>query len=165
MSARGAFAPRTRASYRVVRWVRAAVVALLAALAVLIHHETAAIAIGSTSSSAVHLMPHGMLTPSSHAALASATSGHGHGDIALQTVGPAPAAAQAVIGADGPPCSGMAMQHCSSASFEVVKLPAPAQTPVSAGPAPYRGLATGAKAAGAVDRAPPDLSALSQLRI
>jgi hypothetical protein len=50
MTAPGAWPPPTRAAYGVVGWARAAVIALLAALAVLIHHESVAVAIGPTSS-------------------------------------------------------------------------------------------------------------------
>lgn len=164
MTAGGAWAPRTRASHGVVRLARAAVIALLAALAVLIHHETAAAALGPASSSAAHAMTPGMVMADSHPAPVTATSGHAHGSTAAQGAEPT-AATPTMNSADGLACSGMAMQHCSTASFEVVKLAPPAQTPVPWG-LTMHGVATrGPKAAGTVDRAPPDLSVLSQLRI
>lgn len=167
MTARGAWAPRTHAAHGVVRWVRAAVIALFAALAVLIHHETAAAAIGSTTSSAPHVMTPGMVMSGGHAAPATAMSGHGHGpaSTAGQAAESTTAAAPTMSSADGPPCSGMAMQHCSTGSFEVVKLPVPVQTSAPWGLAAPEAVATGPASAGTADRAPPDLSVLSQLRI
>ncbi|GAA3495889.1 hypothetical protein GCM10019016_029900 [Streptomyces prasinosporus] len=165
MTAPGAWAPRSRASHGVVRWARAAVIALLAALAVLIHHETAAAAISSNPSSAAHVMTPGTVMPGNHAAPATGMSGHGHGSAAAQAAEPTAAAVPTKSNADSPPCSGMTMQHCATASFEVVKLAPPTQTPVPWGLAVPVGVATGPKAAGAVNRPPPDLSVLSQLRI
>ncbi|MGA5189251.1 hypothetical protein ACPCSL_22040 [Streptomyces griseoincarnatus] len=165
MAAPGAWAPRIHASHGAVRWARAAVIALLAALAVLIHHETAAAAIGSTPSSAAHVMTPGMVMSGSHAAAATAMSVHGHGSAAAQAAEPTTAAVPTKSNADSPPCSGMTMQHCATASFEVVKLAPPTQTPVPLGLAVPGAAATGPMAAGTVNRAPPDLSVLSQLRI
>lgn len=164
MTARGALAPRTSASRAAVRWARAAVIALLAALAVLIHHETAALAIGPTPSSAAHVMTPGMVMAGNHAAPATAMSGHTHGSAPAQSAAPM-ATAPATNSADGPACSGMAMQHCSTASLEAVKLAAPQQTLASWDVPAHGGVTAGPKAAGTVDRAPPDLSVLSQLRI
>ncbi|GAA1415266.1 hypothetical protein GCM10009601_04630 [Streptomyces thermospinosisporus] len=165
MTAPGAWAPRIHASHGAGRWARAAVIALLAALAVLIHHETAGAAIGSNPSSAAHVMTPGMAMSDSHAAPATAMSGHGHGSAAAQAAEPTTAAVPTKSSADSPPCAGMTMQHCATASFEVVKLPPPMETPVPWGLAVPVGVATGPKAAGTVNRAPPDLSVLSQLRI
>ncbi|WP_435216966.1 hypothetical protein [Streptomyces sp. bgisy034] len=164
MTAPAAWSPRTRASHGAVRWARVVVIALSAALAVLIHHETAAAAIGPASSTAVHLMTPGTAMPGSHEP-APAMSGHRHRITAVQDTASRTVATEAMISADGTPCSGMAVQHCSTGSFETVKLPVPAQTPTSLGLAAYGAVAAGPKAAGTVDRAPPDLSVLSQLRI
>lgn len=165
MPPRGACAPRTHAAHGVVRWVRAAVIALLAALAVLIHHETVAVAIGPTASSATHVMTSGMVMSGGHSAPATAMSGHEHGSTAGQAAEPTMASAPPMSSADGPPCSGVAMQHCSTGSLEVVKVPVPVQTPAPWGlPAPGA-VAAAPHSAGTVDRAPPDLSVLSQLRI
>jgi hypothetical protein len=165
MTAPGAWAPRTRASHGVVRWARAAVIALLAALAVLIHHESAAVAIGPNSSPAAHVMTPGMVMSGSHAARATATSGHGHASAAAHTVKPTADAVPTMISADGPACAGMATQHCSTASLEVVKLAPPARSPAPQGLAAHEAVSSGAKAAATVGRAPPDLAVLSQLRI
>lgn len=164
MTAQGAWTPRTRASHGAVRWARAVVIALSAALAVLIHHETAAAAIGPASSTAVHLMTPGTTMPGSHEP-APAMPGHRHTSTVVQDTMSTTAATQATFSADEMPCSGMGMQHCSTGSLETVKLPIPAQTPTSLGLAVYGAVAAGPKAAGTVDRAPPDLSVLSQLRI
>jgi hypothetical protein len=120
MTAPGAPVPPTRASHGVGRWTRVAVIALLAALAVLVHHETSAV------------------------------------PMAISADGTA---------CDGMACGGTAMQHCSTASLEIVKLAPPAQSPVPQGRAAHDVLTSRAKAAGTTGRAPPDLSVLSQLRI
>ncbi|MDN0199960.1 hypothetical protein [Streptomyces sp. S.PNR 29] len=159
MTARGAWPPRIRASQGVARLARAAVIAVLAAFAVLVHHETAAAAVSSTSASVAHVMTPGMVMADSPVAPASAMSGHAHGSTTVH------AADQTMNSADGLACSGMAMQHCSTASFEVVKLAAPGLTPGQPGLAAHSAVAPGPKAAGTLDRAPPDLSVLSQLRI
>ncbi|MGW2619368.1 hypothetical protein [Streptomyces sp. NPDC001500] len=145
--------------------MRAAVVALLAALAVLIHHETVAVAIGSTPSTAVHVMAPGMTTLAGEAAPTTVMAGQRHGNARHRAVKPARAAAPAELRTDGMSCSGMAMDHCSSASPEVVKVPPPAQSQGSSGLFPHETVTTGPKAVGTVGRAPPDLSVLSQLRI
>ncbi len=169
MNLTGVWAPPTRASHGVVRWARGVVIALLAALAVLIHHESAAVAVGPVSSSAAHIMTPGMVPgmamSGGRAAPSQATTGHGHGSAAAQDAERAPAAGPAMISAEGPACDGMHMPHCSAASLEVVKLAPPAPTPVFQDPAAQEAAASGAKAAGTVGRAPPDLSVLSRLRI
>ena len=143
MTAPGAHAPRTRASHGVVRWTRAAVIALLAALAVLIHHESAGVATEPASAPAAHVMTYGMPMSGGHAAPVRATT----------------------ISAEGAACEGMAMQHCSAASLDVVKLLPPARSPAPQDSAAHEAVTAGTKAAGTVCRAPPDLSVLSQLRI
>lgn len=145
-TARGAWSLRTRASRAAVRWERAAVIALLAAFAVLIHHETPASAIEPTPSSAVHVMTPGMVMAGSHGAPATAVSGHAHGRAPAQAAVPT-ATAPATNSADGPACSSTAMQHCSTASLDVVKLAAPQETPAPWDP-PARGAVTGRPAHG-----------------
>ncbi|QOV33861.1 hypothetical protein IM697_27165 [Streptomyces ferrugineus] len=144
MTAQEACTSRTRASHGAVRWARAAVIALLTAIAVLMHHETTAVPAGSPSSSAAHAAMPGMVTPAGPAA---------------------PSAIPTKSSADDPACSGTAMQHCSAAGLEVVKLPVPLRTFAPGSLAAPGAAATGPKAAGTVERAPPDLSVLSQLRI
>lgn len=174
MTVRGASAPRTDAAYGVVRRVRAAVIALLAALAVLIHHETAAASTGPTVTSALHVMTPGMVAAGGHAAPATAMAGHGHGGTAQhpahagaagQAAEPSDAAAPVTSSTDGPPCSGMAMEHCSTGSLETVKLPMPVPNAVPWGLAAAEAVAAGPKSASRDGRAPPDLSVLSQLRM
>jgi hypothetical protein len=163
MTARAVWALRTRASRGAVRWADAAVIALLAALAVLIHHETAVAATSSTPSSATHVMPPGMAMADSRSA-PEPMPGHAHESGPEQTAEPI-VTAPPMSGAHGQACSGMAMQHCATASFEVVKLVPPTQSRESSGLASYGAVTAAPKIAGAADRAPPDLSVLSQLRI
>ncbi|MGW7456299.1 DUF6153 family protein [Streptomyces sp. NPDC054797] len=61
-------------------------------------------------------------------------------------------------------CASLAMQHCTTTSVEVVKLPVPPQEYAWPSADPYRANARPVSAA-AIGRAPPDLSVLSQLRI
>ena len=133
MTAPGAPVPPTRASHGVGRWTRVAVIALLAALAVLVHHESSAVPIGHAAPVTAMAVP-----------------------MAISADGTA---------CDGMACGGTAMQHCSTASLEIVKLAPPAQSPVPQGRAAHDVLTSRAKAAGTTGRAPPDLSVLSQLRI
>ncbi|WP_406256947.1 DUF6153 family protein [Streptomyces nigra] len=135
------------------------------ALAVLIHHETAATAISPDSSSVGNVMRPGMMMDGDDAAPATAATGHGHHSTSGQATQQTQVAGPAMNNADSPPCSGMAMQHCSTASLEVVKLAPPVQTPERWGLAMPAAVGAGPKAEGTVDRAPPDLSVLSQLRI
>lgn len=165
MTVRGAWAPRTRASHGVVRWASAAVIALLAASAVLIHHETAAAALSPASSPAAHLMMPGMVMAGGDAAPAVESPVHAHHSTSGTSAQPPKAAGSPMTSADATPCSGMAMQHCSTASLEVVKLAPPAQTPERWTLAVPAAVGTGPKAGRTVERAPPDLSVLSQLRI
>ncbi|MGC9539034.1 DUF6153 family protein [Streptomyces sp. UG1] len=144
MTAQEAGTSRTRAPHGAVRWAQAAVIALLAAVAVLMHHETTAVPTGSHPSSAAHATVPERAMPGSLAA---------------------PPAAPAKSSADDPACSGTAMQHCTAASLEAVKLPMPVRAFATDNLAAPGAAATGAKAAGTVERAPPDLSVLSQLRI
>ncbi|MGW1375541.1 hypothetical protein ACWD6P_14870 [Streptomyces sp. NPDC002446] len=136
-----------------VRWAGGVVLALLAALAVLIHHETAAITASPPRSAAHagHAMPAmGHPSPAPHAAAADHTDLHGT---------PAPA-----HGADGSACTDPGMQHCTTASVEVFQLDVPSQGHAAQPADPYRA-GPGALPAGTVSRAPPDLSVLSRLRI
>ncbi len=164
MTARAVWAPRTRASRDAVRRASAAVIALLAALAVLIHHETAGAAASSTPSSATQVMTPGMVMTDSRSAPEPFVPWHAHASAPEQTAEPI-VTGPPMSSADGPACSGMAMQHCATASFEVVKLVPPTQSPESSGFASYGAVTAAPKFAGTVDRAPPDLSVLSQLRI
>ncbi|MCG7522936.1 DUF6153 family protein [Streptomyces sp. OfavH-34-F] len=65
-------------------------------------------------------------------------------------------------GSDG--CGMSGMQHCTAAGVGSVQLAVPGQSPVFA-PADLHQAVPGSAPAGAVGRAPPDLSVLSQLRI
>lgn len=144
---------RSDARRVVLRWTRTAIIALVAALAVLVHHETAA------------PMTH---TPSSQAVEAAGMDGMDHGSVlptSARTKGPVPlfrAAVPIAVSGDGV-CSGMAMQHCSTASVDTVKLVPPAGPAIDHVPASASRVAPGRDVPGTISRAPPDLSLLSRL--
>lgn len=132
-----------------VRWARGAVVALLAVLVVLVHHETAAI------------------TPPAQHTVRSAHAGH-----AMPGMTPSPVTAprhsspnpMGTHGTDSSACAGSGMQHCTTASVETVQLVPPPQGFAEPAADPHQAM-PGRSPAGTISRAPPDLSVLSQLRI
>ncbi|MFF5955245.1 hypothetical protein [Streptomyces luteogriseus] len=142
-----------------IRCAGGAVIALLAALAVLIHHETAAVsnapAQHATRSTHIgHAMP-GMT--SSSAAVVRQVSDPAHAD-GLGALEPA-------HGVDGgSTCAVLGMQHCTSGNVEVLKLPMLQQSTPMQTADPYQAQ-PGPRPAGMVGSAPPDLSVLSRLRI
>ncbi|WP_413102821.1 hypothetical protein [Streptomyces sp. Inha503] len=132
------------------RWMWVAAVALFAAFAVLVHHETSAAVsppVRATGMSGMARMVH---APS---ATVSAHPG-GHDDTAR-------ASAPAAHGADGP-CSGMGGQHCSAAGIDVVKLMPPSESWADR-EGDVHAIPAGRPVPGTVSRAPPDLSVLSRL--
>ncbi|MEU9669136.1 hypothetical protein AB0E25_26750 [Streptomyces bobili] len=141
-----------------VRWAHGAVIALLAALAVLIHHETAAITAtpvqhATPSTHAGHAMP-GMASSSSASVPQGPAADH------TDTLdAPAPA-----HGVDGNTCADPGMQHCTTTVVDTVKLAPPPQRHGQQAEHPYQAK-PGGSPAGTISRAPPDLSVLSQLRI
>ncbi|MFD8870460.1 hypothetical protein ACFV1F_40035 [Streptomyces sp. NPDC059590] len=140
---------RIRARGGAVRWTRVAVIALFAALVVLVHHETAAVS-ARAHATAMSGMPGTGHPP----AMATPLDATGHGSAAW----PAAPVADSDVG----PCSGMAMQHCSTAAVDVFKIAPPTQLSVGAGGEAYATPA-GRDVPGTVSRAPPDLSVLSRL--
>ncbi|MDN3021404.1 DUF6153 family protein [Streptomyces sp. S.PB5] len=138
------------------RWACGVVVALFAALAVLVHHETAMI-----TPPAQHTAPH--TARSAH----SVHSGHA-------TPGTATTPAAAAQGSTARPahphgiadgtCADPGMQHCTTASVDTVKLVPPPQNLLAQAANPHRAGPVRSPA-GTVGRAPPDLSVLSRLRI
>lgn len=141
-----------------VRWAHRAVIALLAALAVLIHHETAAITAtpvqhATPSTHAGHVMP-GMASSSAAAVPQGPAADH------TDTLDiPAPA-----HGVDGSACANPGMQNCITAGIDTVKLAPPTQRHGQQAAHPYHAK-PGRLPTGTISRAPPDLSVLSQLRI
>ncbi|WP_338673429.1 DUF6153 family protein [Streptomyces sp. SCSIO 30461] len=138
-----------------MRWARGAVIVLCAALAVLVHHEIAAIALTSAPSATHtgHSMPE--MAPSSADAMpmGSATV-HTH----------VPGASQSAHSSPHGACDSLGMQHCATVNADAVKLPVPPQDHAGPSTDPDRADARPVSAA-AIGRAPPDLSVLSQLRI
>ncbi|GLW47492.1 hypothetical protein Stsp02_31540 [Streptomyces sp. NBRC 14336] len=164
MAVQAALASRTSAPRDAARWTRAVVIALFAALAVLIHHEATAAPMAPSPSSAVHVMPGGMVMTGDPAPRAMETSGHAHAAAAASPAAAA-GAGPAADGSDSAACAGMGMQHCAPVSVDEVTLVPPADSSASGDLNAHGAAALGAVPAGAVGRAPPDLSVLSQLRI
>lgn len=128
------------------RWIRGLLVTLCAVLAVLLHHQLPDAPVTTMSASAVHAVQGSPSLPAAHSPTGS------------------PAAGVVVHGSDGADCPSMAMQLCAAAGVHVVQLPAPPESPAPAFSVPVAVLA-GVDVARSVSRAPPDLSALSLLRI
>ncbi|SHH65072.1 hypothetical protein [Streptomyces sp. 3214.6] len=164
MAVQAALVSRTRAPRGVARWAWAAVIALVAALAVLIHHEAMATPMAPSPSSAAHVMPGGMVMAGDPAPPAMELSGHAHGAAAAESAAAA-LAGPAAYGTASAACAGMGMQHCAPVSVDEVTLVPPANSTVSGDLNAYGAVVPGAVPAAAVSRAPPDLSVLSQLRI
>lgn len=136
-----------------VRCARAVVVALLAALAVLIHHDTMSAAMPARAMSAMADMDHS----SASMTMMTTAVAAGHGT-ALH-------AANMAMDDDSGACSGPAMQHCSAGDVGTAKLaPPPAAAHVGRADA-SPGVLSGHGLPGTSHRAPPDLSVLSRLLI
>jgi hypothetical protein len=133
-----------------VRWARAALIALWAAHAVLIDHETApASATTATQSATRGGMPMPGISMSAGAAADR-----------MDTRAGDPAAYSADDGA----CAATGMQHCSTASVDTITLTLPPQVHIERLPNAYQAIA-GPALARTIGRARPDLSDLSQLRL
>jgi hypothetical protein len=143
-----------------VRWVYGVFIALCAALAVLVHHETAAmgtapvLGVSSTmDASSISAMGASLMPGAAHA-------GHVMPDEGTPTSWEPSSPNTADIGG----CATPGMQHCATASVDSVQLAVPAENEFSP-LADLHEAAAGRAPASAVGRAPPDLSVLSQLRI
>ncbi|MER6081381.1 hypothetical protein [Streptomyces sp. NPDC001833] len=133
------------------RCARAVVVALLAALAVLVHHDTTSAVTPAHSMSAMAGMDHTSAAMAPRAALVV------HGAV-LKT-------AYTATGDDGGACSGPGMQHCSAGNVGTAKLlPPPAAATVVRSDA-FRSVPARREPTGTSYRAPPDLFVLSRLLI
>ncbi|MDF3142089.1 MULTISPECIES: DUF6153 family protein [unclassified Streptomyces] len=130
-----------------VRWIRGMLVTLCAVLAVLLHHELPAAPTTAAPAAAVHAISGPASTTAAHTTHAG-------------SAGPGSAA----HGTDGAACPSMAMQLCSAAGVTAVQLAAPSESPNPAVPTHCTTIA-GVDIAGSTNRAPPDLSVLSQLRL
>ncbi|MEU6378737.1 hypothetical protein [Streptomyces sp. NPDC046909] len=146
-----------------VRWTYGVLLTLCVALAVLVHHETAA-------TSATHVMSASSMSMTDAASTSMPSAAHaapGASHAAHAMPGQATPAAwgpPSAHSADAGGCSALGMQHCTTASITSVQLAVPAESDPSP-LADLRGGIAGYSPAGAVGRAPPDLSVLSQLRI
>ncbi|MBN0043061.1 hypothetical protein JS756_02815 [Streptomyces actuosus] len=146
-------APR-RAGYRSgsVRWVRTSVVALLMALAVLVHHDATSPVVSARAVGSMAGSDHTSAT----AIPTAASTGHDT----------APRPAGTVMDAPGGDCAGTAMQHCSTADVSTAQSVPP---PAASTPAARSDAVPGGPALHGLPRtshrAPPDLSVLSRLLI
>ncbi|MFK4267548.1 hypothetical protein [Streptomyces milbemycinicus] len=140
---------RIRARGGAVRWTRAAAIALFAVLVVLVHHETVAVASAPAHTAAMSGMP-GM----GHTSAMTVSKDAMDHDTAVRAVTP--------VGGDIGPCSGAAMQHCSAAGVDTVKIAPPAELHVGRD-TNRSDTSAGRAVPGTVSRAPPDLSVLSRL--
>ncbi|MEU6200292.1 hypothetical protein [Streptomyces sp. NPDC047061] len=146
------------------RCARAVVVALLAALAVLVHHDTTSAVTPAHSMSAMAGMDHTYvaMTPAAgmdhtHAAMNPPAASVAHGTV-LRTAYP-------TTGDEGGACSGPGMQHCSAGDTGTAKiLPPPAAVTAVRSDA-FPSLLTQSDPTWTSYRAPPDLSVLSRLLI
>ncbi|CAM5243099.1 DUF6153 family protein [Streptomyces aurantiogriseus] len=135
--------PRTGGA---ARWIRGLLVALCAVLAVLLHHELPDAPITSEPAATAHAMSGSASVPAAH----SHTGSRGTG-VSANDSGSAD-------------CPSMGMQLCTAVGVNAVQLTAPSESPASTFPTQIAALA-GVDIAQSVNRAPPDLSVLSQLRI
>ncbi|MFH9818578.1 hypothetical protein [Streptomyces sp. NPDC017230] len=133
----------------VVRCAWGVVLALLAAVAVLIHHDTTVVRPAAMSS--MSGMNHGFAAMTVELAM----SGHGAAQLAT-----APTTGMG----DAPACAGPAMWHCSAGDVSTVKLAPPSAAPTADRADTAYGVSTGVPT-GVFHRAPPDLSVLSRLLI
>ncbi|MFF4117499.1 hypothetical protein ACFY0P_29115 [Streptomyces sp. NPDC001714] len=143
-----------------VRWAYGVLIALCAALAVLVHHETAAVGASpmTSASSVMNAASMRMMNASSMADAAPA----GHVMPGKDT--PSAWDPSSPNTADKNACDGHGMQHCAPAGVDTVQIAVPAESGFS----PFADLgeaAAGRAPVGVVGRAPPDLSILSQLRM
>jgi hypothetical protein len=151
---------RARTRGGAVRCTRAVVIALLAAFAILIHHDTTSAAMPARAMSAMAGMDH----PSATLAMTTSAASTGQGAWAASAGHGTALQATHTAMDDSGACPGPAMQHCSSGDVTAAKLtPPPAAAHIGWSDTPY-GVVTG-QGLGMSHRAPPDLSLLSRLLI
>ncbi|MET9088090.1 hypothetical protein ABZX77_40460 [Streptomyces sp. NPDC004237] len=133
------------------RRARAVVVALLAALAVLVHHDATSAVMSAHSVSATAGMDH------TSAAMTPAAAPAAHGTVLK--------AADTAMDGDGGACPGPGMQHCSAGDVGMAKLLPPPAAVTAVRPDAVRSVSARRDPTGTSYRAPPDLSVLSRLLI
>ncbi|MEU9451496.1 hypothetical protein [Streptomyces sp. NPDC048277] len=138
------------------RCARAVVVALLAALAVLVHHDTTSAVMPTHSTSAMAGTDH-MTAAAMTAAMTPTAAPAVHGT-ALRT-------ANTAMGGDGGACSGPGMQHCSAVNVGTATLLPPPAAVTAVRPDAFPAMSVQRDPTGTSYRAPPDLSVLSRLLI
>ncbi|MGV9849575.1 hypothetical protein ACWDWU_12475 [Streptomyces sp. NPDC003442] len=168
-------AGRDRARGGAGRWAWFAVVALCAAFAVLLHHETNAAVSPSMRATAMSGMARMVHVPSAtmpahegmppHRGMPAHGGMSAHEGLSAHEGGrddTARASAPAAAHGDDGPCSGMGVQHCSAAGIDVVKHMPPSE-PWAGREGDVHAVPAGRSVPGSVSRAPPDLSVLSRL--
>ncbi|WP_050375670.1 DUF6153 family protein [Streptomyces acidiscabies] len=133
---------RTGPRSSAVRCAWTVLVALVAALAVLVHHDTTSVAMPVHATSAMTGMDH------TSGAMTSTVASGRHGT---------------AMDDGGGACSGSAMQHCSAGDVGTVKLVPPPATAGIVRPDAFRDVSAQRDPPGTSHRAPPDLSVLSRL--
>ncbi|MEW1772018.1 hypothetical protein [Streptomyces sp. NPDC086777] len=131
------------------RCARAMVVALLAALAVLVHHDTAYAATPAHSMSATAGTDH------TRAAVTSTAVSAARGTVLT--------AGHTAMDDEGGACWGATMQHCSAGDVSTAKLLPPPAAGTAVRSDAFRSVSAPRDPAGTSYRAPPDLSVLSRL--
>ncbi|MEU6497237.1 hypothetical protein [Streptomyces sp. NPDC046984] len=134
------------------RWTCAVIIALVAAFAVLVHHDAPS------------------TTPSGSASTTSGMSGMSHTSTGMTSAtmvmdDEAPRVAAPPMDGDHSGCSGLITGHCSSASINTWQLVPPPAAPFAAPTDGLCGDFAGHVPPGTAPRAPPDLSVLSRLLI
>ena len=134
-----------------VRWTYGVFLTLCVVLAVLVHHEMPAMDSSAMPRAAHpdHAMAH---------AMSDSTAPSVPGATAHSRSGATAHSADSV-------CAMPGMQHCGAAGVDSLQLAAPHRTAFDPLAKPLQAAAGRAPGAAATDRAPPDLSVLSQLRI
>jgi len=146
-----------------VRWACGVFIALCAALAVLVHHETVAMGASPMMGASSEMDARSM--PMTHASSMAGAVRAGHvmpDDKGTPTAWKPSSPITADTDAGG--CAGPGMQHCATASVDSVQLAVPDENGFSP-LVDLREAAAEHAPAGVVGRAPPDLTVLSQLRI
>jgi hypothetical protein len=160
---------------RTVRWsrsyegraggLRRAAIILFAALVVLVHHQTASVAMkapdSSPSAASAEPTMHGLVhTPGMAMPAGSATTPVEHPASGADA---SPTDTSVDPPAPGP-CTGATMQHCATASVDAMK-PAPPSGSLAERSPDTQAVVSHRMAASVPQRSPPDLSVLSRLLI
>ncbi|KUJ34857.1 hypothetical protein ADL25_38520 [Streptomyces sp. NRRL F-5122] len=140
------------------------IIALVAAFAVLVHHDAASPTTGSPppAMSGMRGMDH---TSTGMTSVSTAMDGEALGAAALPMDGETLRFAAPPMDGDHSACSVLLTGHCSAASINTLQLEPPTAAPFTAPTDALYGVFVGHVPPGTALRAPPDLSVLSRLLI